>query len=70
MRKERRKTMTIRRYNRVLWEGDPYIRIRKDTCSCINPCGMKRHTRGYTIYIGKFIYHIEFDKPKKCDAPF
>ena len=66
--------MTIRRYNRVMLPGDPFIYFHRNLCYCSgHECGAtikKSRTTGYSIYLWKFIFYIGFDKPKNCNSPF
>ena len=64
--------MTIRKYHRAYWHGDPFISFRKNQCYCSMPkCGAtKPRTTGFTIYFWRYSINIGFDRPKGCDAPF
>lgn len=67
-------TMRIRRYKMATLPYTPFFGVHKNLCSCSGklcgcPCD-KWHTSGYSLYLGKYIFSIEFDKPENCDAPF
>ena len=63
--------MTLKCYKRT-WFFTPVVGIRRNTCDCsTRECGTSEpRTTGYTLYLWRFVIHIGFGKPKKCDAPF
>ena len=57
--------MTIRKYNRAFWHGDPFISFRRNQCYCSKPtCGAtKPRTTGFSVfYRDQCTYNPQFSK--------